>query len=94
MVKKDGTVWANGDYSHGDQDIKSKTRNTIPVQVGNDETGLGETEIVLEIGKEKDITANTSFAFNLIYLNENFKENLEYTSLKTEIAEVDENRKS
>lgn len=88
IVKKDGTVWGMGDYAHGDESIKSKTKGIIPIQVGNDETGFKETEIVVEVDSSKNITANTSYEFNLIYLNENFAENLEFSSLKQEIAGV------
>lgn len=90
MVKKDGTVWGCGDYSHGDEDIKSKTKSSIPVQVGNDQTGLSDTEIVIEKGKTKDISSDCEYEFNLIYQNKNFADTLKYTSLKTEIATVDE----
>ena len=48
FLKKDGTVWGTGDYSGGDEDIKSKTKGSIPVQVGNDETGITDTEIIVK----------------------------------------------
>lgn len=94
FLKTDGTVWGTGDYAHGDEEIKSKTKGIVPVQVGNDEIGFEETEIVVKVGEKKDITAECSYEFNLIYLNENFNENLSYTSIKTEIAEVDKERNS
>ena len=90
-AKTDGTVWANGDYTHGDLDIKSKTRSNIPVQVGNDETGLGITEITIGINGTKNIIANCAYAFNLIRLDDNFTDTLSYTSLNDDIATVDEN---
>lgn len=93
MLKRDGTVWGSGDYSHGDEEVKSKTKSSYPVQVGNDETGLNETEIVVEVGKEKDITANCAYAFNLIYESQNFKDELEYEVLNSEIGTVDETGK-
>lgn len=79
-----------GDYAHGDEEIKSKTKGIVPVQVGNDEIGFEETEIVVKVGENKDIAAECSYEFNLIYLNENFNENLKYTSLKEDIATVNE----
>lgn len=91
MVKKDGTVWGTGDYAHGDEQIKSKTKGAIPIQVGNDETGLSQTEITVEVEAKKNIAANTSYEFNLIYLNDNFNEELTFNSLKDEIATVNEN---
>lgn len=90
ILKKDGTVWGTGDYAHGNEEIKSKTKGIVPVQIGNDEIGFEETEIVVKVGENKNIAAECSYEFNLIYLNENFKENLSYTSIKEEIAEVDE----
>lgn len=90
FLKTDGTVWGTGDYAHGDEEIKSKTKGIIPVQVGNDEIGFEETEITVKVGEDKDIAANCAYEFNLIYLNENFNENLSYTSIKTEIATVNE----
>lgn len=89
-LKYDGTVWGVGDYSHGDEEVRSKTKGTIPVQVGNDETGLTDTEIILKVGETKDLTLNSAYAFNLIYLNENFKDELTYNSLKEEIATISE----
>ncbi|MDE5831043.1 MAG: hypothetical protein K2H53_05420 [Clostridia bacterium] len=49
LVKNDGTVWGMGDYAHGDEEIKSKTRGSIPTQVGNDDTGIDETEITVTV---------------------------------------------
>lgn len=90
FLKRDGSVWASGDYSHGDIDIRSKTKAIVPVQVGNDETGLEQTEITVKVGESKDIVANCSYEFNLIHLEENFAETLEYSSWKEEIAGVNE----
>ena len=89
LVKSDGTVWASGDYAHGDDEIKSKTKGAIWTQVGNDETGLEETEIVIKVGESKNIASNCSYEFNLIYLDENFTENLNFESLKPYIATID-----
>ena len=91
MLKKDGTVWACGDYTHGDTDIKSKTRSVIPVQVGNDETGLDKTEITIAVNGKEEIADNCAYEFNLIKLEENLADSLEFKSLKEEIATVDEN---
>lgn len=88
MVKKDGTVWGTGDYAHGDTQIKSKTQGEIPIQVGNDETGLTELEITLRKGESKNILDNNVFAFNLIYLEESAFDNLNFTSLRTDIATI------
>ena len=90
MAKKDGTVWASGDYASGDEEIRSKTKGTIPVQIGNDETGLTDTEITIKIEENKDASANCAYQFNLIYLSDNFKDELTYASLKDDIAIVDE----
>ena len=90
MLKEDGTVWGCGDYTLGDEEIKSKTRSDTPVQVGNDETGLGETEITIKVNEQKEISANCSYEFNLIKLDENFADSLNYESLKEEIAVIDE----
>ncbi len=90
MVKTDGTVWATGDYAHGDEEIKSKTRGSIPTQVGNDETGIEETEITIKVGETKNIGTNCSYQFNLIYLDQNFNDSLTFETLKDEIADVDE----
>ena len=90
MLKSDGTVWATGDYTHGDEEIKSKTKAIIPIQVGNDETGFNEVEVTLGISEQKNIGENCAYAFNLISLEENFSENLTYTSLNEDIATVSE----
>ena len=89
MLRADGTVWGCGDYTHGDETVKSKTKSTIPVQVGNDQTGLSDTEITISINETKEIAANCSYEFNLIHLDENFTENLSYSSLNEQIATVD-----
>ncbi len=90
-LKQDGTVWANGDYTRGDLDIKAKTRSNVPVQIGNDETGLGITEVTLGIDKTKRISENCAYALNLIKLDDNFADTLNYVSLNEDIATVDEN---
>ncbi|MBO5478752.1 MAG: cadherin-like beta sandwich domain-containing protein [Clostridia bacterium] len=90
FLKQDGTVWACGDYTNGDETIKSKTKSAYPVQVGNDETGFHKTEIILPINTQKDLSANCSYAFNLINLEDNFTDLLEYSSLNEEIASVNE----
>lgn len=90
MVKTDGTVWGCGDYTHGNEDIKSKTKSSIPVQVGNDETGLGETEITLAVGENKEVAADCAYAFNLIVLDDNFADSLDFESLNIDIATVND----
>ncbi len=90
FLKEDGTVWACGDYTHGDRDIKSKTKSIIPVQVGNDETGLEKTEITIEVNGSAEIADNCAYEFNLIKLEENLADSLDFNSLKEEIATVNE----
>ena len=90
MLKTDGTVWACGDYTHGDTEIKSKTRSIVPVQVGNDETGLEKTEITVAVGKTKEIADNCAYEFNLIKLEDNYADSLDFTSLNEGIATVNE----
>ncbi|MCI8397651.1 MAG: hypothetical protein HFJ52_08670 [Clostridia bacterium] len=89
LVKVDGSVWGTGDYAHGDEEIKSKTKGNTFIQIGNEETGLQETEITLKAGESKNITSECAYEFNLIYENANFKDSLTYNTLKQEIAEVD-----
>ena len=91
IAKTNGTVWGNGDYTHGDTDIKAKTKSVVPVQVGNDETGLGITEITISVNGTKNIVANCAYAFNLIKLDHNFTDSLAYTSVNEDIATVDSN---
>lgn len=90
FVKNDGTVWGTGDYASGDEEIRSKTRGSIPIQVGNEQTGLTDTEITLKVGESKDVSANCAYEFNLIKLENNFKDELNYASLKEEIASINE----
>ncbi len=90
FLKEDGTVWACGDYTHGDRDIKSKTKSIVPVQVGNDETGLEKTEITIGVGEKEEIADNCAYEFNLIKLEENLADSLDFKSLKDEIATVDD----
>ncbi len=91
FLKEDGTVWACGDYTHGDKDIKSKTKSIVPVQVGNDETGLEKTEITIAVNGTEEIADNCAYEFNLIKLEENLADSLDFKSLKDEIATVDDN---
>ncbi len=91
IAKTNGTVWGNGDYTHGDTDIKAKTKSVVPVQVGNDETGLGITEITIGVNGTKNIIANCAYAFNLIKLDANFTDTLTYTSVNEDIATVNSN---
>lgn len=88
FVKQDGTVWASGDYAHGDTNIESKTKGNKPVQVGDDDTGLADTEIVLKIDQSKNLLDNMIYEFNLIYLDKNLSTNLTYESKNEEIATV------
>ena len=89
FLKTDGTVWGTGDYAHGDEAIKSLTKGIYPIQVGNGEIGFEEIEIAVKVNESKDISVESTEEFNLIYLNKNFDEKLNYTSLNTEIATVD-----
>ena len=91
MVRTDGSVWATGDYAHGDEQIKSKTRGIVPNRVGNDGEGFNKSEIVVEVGATKDVKANCAFEFNLLKLDGDFRDSLEYASIKEAIATVDEN---
>ena len=88
IVKQDGTVWATGDYTHGDESIKSKTRGNIWTQVGDDGEGLKETQITLKVGQTIDLTKYLEHEFNLIYL-ENKEQNLTFETKKAEIANID-----
>ena len=89
-LKNDGTVWANGDYTNGDMDIKAKTRSSVPIQVGNDETGLEITELILAKNKSKKISDKCAFELNLIKLDRNFADTLSYVSINEDIATVNE----
>ncbi len=93
FVKVDGTVWGTGDYAHGDPDVKTKTKGNTPIQIGNDDTGLSQTEMTVKVGEEKNISENFLCDFNLIYESKNIKDTLEYTSLRGEIAEITQNTK-
>ncbi len=88
FLKTDGTVWGTGDYNQGDDTIKSQTKGMVPKQVGNKETGFNNTEILLHIGEEKDVSSEVGYQFNLIKLDKNFTDDLNYESLKDEIATV------
>ncbi len=90
MAKTDGTVWGNGDYNHGDTTLKSKTNSLVPMQVGNDTFGLGVIKVTVKKEETVNITKNIAFSFNLMFLNKNNVEDIEYTSLNEEIAIVDE----
>lgn len=88
MLKTDGTVWACGDYTHGDENIKSKTKSNVPIQVGNDQTGLGQTQITINVENTKEITTNCAYELNLIKLADNFIDSLTFESLNEEIAQI------
>lgn len=93
FVKADGTVWGTGDYAHGDLSIKTKTKGNTPIQIGNGDTGLNQTEITVKLGEEKNLDSNFLSEFNLIYETQNIKDTLTYTSLRTDIAEITSNSK-
>ena len=84
----DGTVWAWGDYNHGDETKKSKTNSEIPVKIGSDNISLEKTEVTLKIDETKKIEANGEYEFNLIYEVEK-STNFTFTSLNTEVVQVD-----
>ena len=86
-LKQDGTVFANGDYNQGYANLKSKTKSYTPIQVGNDDEGFSENEILVNVGSTKDLTKEFLDAFNLIY-DESKIDNLSYKMLNKEIATV------
>ncbi len=90
IVKKDGTVWACGNYTQGNEEIESKTKSETPIQMGENETGIEETEITIGKGKTKKLTAKSAYRLNLIKLEENYTDNLTYESVDQNIATVDE----
>lgn len=91
IVKADGTVWGTGDYAHGNINLNSKTKSDVPIQVGNDSTGLKEVEITIKIGETKNILDDCVFAFNLIYLDKDAFNNLEFDTLEPSIATINAN---
>ncbi len=90
VMKKDGTVWAWGDYNHGNRVLNSRTNSKIPVQIGSDTSSLDKLEIVIKKSEIESILANSEFRFNLIYEDQNKTSNFSYESLNTEIAEVNQ----
>ena len=89
FLRKDGFVWACGDYNHGDQTKKSITNSKVPTLVGSDATSLDELEIVLQKSEVKSIMANAKFKFNLIYIENNDMSNFKFESYNSDIAEID-----
>ena len=90
MLKTDGSVWGAGDYTQGSTTLRAKTNSTIPVRVGKGETSLGITEITVHVDGTKSIIGDLSELFNLIKLDENFADSLEFESLNDAIATVTE----
>ncbi len=88
FLKSDGSVWGTGDYNQGDDTLKSQTKGLVPKLVGIDKTGFNNTEILLHVEEEKDVASDVGYKFNLIRLNDNFVDSLEYESLNEEIATV------
>lgn len=80
----------HGDYGHGDNEIKSKTKGTKWIRVGNEDAGINGAEFVIKIGETKSIPANLTEEFNLIYLNQTIEKYLSYSSVNREIAGVNE----
>lgn len=89
FLRKDGFVWACGDYNHGDQTKKSITNSKVPTLVGSDATSLDELEIVLQKSEIKSIMANAKFKFNLIYIENNDMSHFKFESYNSDIAEID-----
>ena len=90
VMKKDGTVWAWGDYNHGNRVLRARTNSKVPVQIGSDTSSLDKLEIVIKKSEVESILANSEFRFNLIYEDENKTSDFSYESLNTEIAEVNQ----
>jgi len=90
VMKKDGTVWAWGDYNHGNRVLNSRTNSKTPVQIGSDTSSLDKLEIVIKKSEVESILANSEFRFNLIYEDQNKTSDFSYESLNTEIAEVNQ----
>lgn len=91
ILKKDGTVWGCGDYTQGNEEIESKTKSETPIQIGEEETRIEETEIIIEKQESKKLTVKKAYRLNLIKLEENYADNLTYESLDQTIATVDKN---
>ena len=90
VMKKDGTVWAWGDYNHGSKVLKSRTNSKVPVQIGSDTSSLDKLELVIKKSEVESILANSEYRFNLIYEDENSTSDFSYECLNTEIAEVNQ----
>ena len=88
VMKKDGTVWAWGDYNHGSKTLKSRTNSKVPVQIGSDTSSLDNLEIVIKKSEVTSVLANSQYQFNLIYEDENSTSDFSYQSLNTDIATV------
>jgi len=85
---KDGSVWAWGDYNHGDESLKSKTKSTVPVKIGSDNVSLKELEITLKVEEQKQLDISGEFVFNLIYDTQSSSD-FTYESLNNDIVTVD-----
>ena len=90
VMKRDGTVWAWGDYNHGDKTLKSRTNSKVPVQIGSDTSSLDQLEIIIKKSEIASILANSQFMFNLIYEDQNSTSDFTYESLNTDVATVNE----
>ena len=90
VMKKDGTVWAWGDYNHGSKTLKSRTNSKVPIQIGSDTSSLDKLEIVIKKSEIASIMANSEYMFNLIYEDLNSTSNFAYESLNTAVATVNE----
>ena len=85
---KDGSVWAWGDYNHGDETLKSKTKSTVPIKIGSDNVSLKELEITLKVEEQKQLDISGEFVFNLIY-DTQASSDFTYESLNNDIVTVD-----
>ena len=90
FLKKDGTVWATGDYNQGNENLKSRTKGIIPKLVGVDETNFAKTEILVHVEETKDIKTEIAYSFNLIKAVDEFANDLSYDSINDDIATVSE----
>ena len=90
MMRADGSVWAWGDYNHGDKLLKSKTNSNVPIKIGSDTSSLDTFEIVIRKSEVHSILANSEFKFNLIYEDQNSTSDFRYESLNPTIATIDQ----
>lgn len=88
VALKDGSAWAWGDYNHGDENLKSKTKSTVPVKIGSDNVSLKELEVTLKVNEQKLLDIAGEFVFNLIYDTKSSSD-FTYESLNNDIVTVD-----